>query len=396
MSICPRTLIPVFAAFSLLAGLSSVAHAAEPFDIDVVLPLTGSAAFLGASEKQSVALVEKTVNAEGGITGRPVHFVVHDDQTNPQVAVQLVDDILTRHPPLLLGSTVTAMCRAMMPLMSDGPVMYCFTPGIRPDPGSYVFSATVPTDGLVETAMRYFHNRGWHRIALIMSTDATGQDGEQAADRAVTLPGLEDMKIVERVHFNPGDVTASAQIERVKAAEPQAILAWTTGTPMGTVLKGMVQAGLDVPIVPSTGNMLYAFMQQYASVIPKQIYFSSNQGTARGAGLKLDPGTEAAKKKYYEAYREIGQLPDTGSELPWDASMIAIDALRHVGTGASADQIKDYISHLKAYAGVSGVYDFEAVPQRGLPNDAPVMVRWNPDLPSFEAVSQPGGVPIGN
>ena len=284
----------------------------------------------------------------------------------------------------------------MMPLMSDGPVMYCFTPGIRPDPGGYVFSATVPTDGLVETAVRYFHNRGWHRIALIMSADATGQDGEQAADRAVTLPGLEDMKIVERVHFNPGNVTASAQIERVKEAEPQAILAWTTGTPMGTVLKGMVQAELDVPIVPSTGNMLYAFMRQYASVIPKQISFSSNQGTARGAGLKLDPGTEAAKKKYYEAYREIGQLPDTGSELAWDASMIAIDALRHFGTGASAAQIKDYISHLKAYAGVSGVYDFAAVPQRGLPNDAPVMVRWNPDLPSFEAVSQPGGVPIGN
>ena len=95
MSICQRALIPAFAAFSLLAGLSSVSHAAEPFDIDVVIPLTGSAAFLGASEKQSVALVEKIVNTEGGITGRPVHFVFHDDQTNPQVAVQLVDDIIT-------------------------------------------------------------------------------------------------------------------------------------------------------------------------------------------------------------------------------------------------------------------------------------------------------------
>lgn len=395
MSVCPRALIPAFAALSVFAGLSGPSHAAEPFDIDVVIPLTGHAAFLGESEKRSLGLVEKVVNAEGGVRGRPVHFVIHDDQTNPQVAVQLTDDIISRHPPLFLGSTITAECRAMMPLVHNGPVMYCFTPGIRPKPGSYVFSATVPTDGLVETAMRYFHNRGWHRIALIVATDATGQDGEQAADRAVKLPGLEDLKIVTRVHFNPSAVSVAAEIERVKAAKPQAILAWITGTPMATVLKGMIQAGLNVPIVPSTGNMLYAFMRRYASIIPKQIFFSSNEGTARGPGLKLNPGTVAAKKKYYAAFHKIGVLPDTGTELPWDASMIAIDALRHLGTEASAARVKDYISHLKGYTGVSGVYDFQAVPQRGLPYNAPVMVRWNPKLPSFEAVSQPGGMPIG-
>ncbi len=382
----------VLASFVALAGSTNAAE--SPYDIDVVLPLTGTAAFLGQSGQQAVQLAEKIINRDGGITGRPVRFVFHDDQTNPQVAVQLTTQIIARHPPLILGSAVTAMCNAMAPLMRDGPVMYCYTPGIRPTPGGYVFSATTPSDGLLETAIRYFHYRGWRRVGLIMSTDASGQDGERAVDRAVGLPDLKDVQIVERTHFAPTSVSVAAEVERVKAANPQAIISWTTGTPMGTVFKGLIQAGVDVPVVPSAGNLLYTFMERFKATLPRQVYFSGGTGTARGGGLTLAPGTVAAKKAYYDAFQTLGLYPDTGAEIVWDATMIAVDALRHVGTDAPAAKVRDYIAHLKGYAGVSGVYDFEAYPQRGLGTRAAVMMRWNAEKTMFEAVSQPGGEPI--
>jgi len=298
--------------------------------------MTGTAAFLGAAGAQAVELAEKQVNAEGGIGGRPVHFVVHDDQTSPQVAVQVVSQLLQKSPPVILGSSVTAMCNAMAPLMRKGPVMYCYSPGILPEPGGYVFSATVPTYGLVETILRYFHRRGWTRVAVLMSTDATGQDGDRAIDRALALPDLKDMTIVARGHFNPSDVTVLAQLERIKAAEPQAMISWTTGAAMGTLMKGMAQIALDVPIAPSTGNMSYTFMRQYSAVLPRQMYLASNQGTARGPYLSLDPRTEAAKRKYYDLFQTVGALPDTGAEISWDATMIVVEALRHVGPQPTA------------------------------------------------------------
>ena len=46
--------------------------------------------------------------------------------------------------------------------------------------------------------------------------------------------------------------------------------------------------------------------------------------------------------------------------------MIVVDALRHLAPNASAAQVRDYILQLKGYAGINGLYDFEAVPQRGL------------------------------
>jgi branched-chain amino acid transport system substrate-binding protein len=382
------------ASVSIVTAAGRIADAETAYDVDVVLPLTGTAAFLGQSGQQAIQLAEKIINRDGGINGRPVRFVFHDDETNPQVAVQLTTQLIARHPPLILGSAVTAMCNAMAPLMRDGPVMYCFTPGIRPAPGGYVFSATTPSDGLLETAIRYFHYRGWRRVGLIMSTDATGQDGEHAVDRAVGLPDLSDVQIVERTQFAPTSVSVAAEVERVKAANPQAIISWTTGTPMGTVFKGLIQAGVDVPIVPSAGNLLYTFMERFKAVLPHQVYFSGGTGTARGGGLTLAPGTVAAKKAYYEAFQTLALYPDTGAEIVWDATMISIDALRHVGTDASAAKVRDYIAHLKGYAGVSGVYDFQAYPQRGLSTRAAVMMRWNAEKTMFEAVSQPGGEPI--
>jgi branched-chain amino acid transport system substrate-binding protein len=376
---------------SQVALLPPTAHAAEPYEIQVILPLTGTGAFLGQGQQQGLQLAEHLVNQEGGIDGRPVHFVVHDDQTSPQVAVQLAADQAARHSAILLGPSVSATCRAVLPLMRDGPVDYCYSPTINPEPGSYVFSASIQQEGLVETVVRYFHARGWKKIALIASTDATGQEGEKGADRAVALPGLEGMSIVERVHYNPTDVSVAAQIERVRAAQPQAVIAWTTGTPVGTVLKGLAQAGYEVPIAVGSGNVIYSFMRQYAAVLPKELYFSIDQGTARGDGLKLDPSVAAAKQRYVDAFQAIGMWPDTGTGTMWDATMIVVDALRHLGANATAAQLRDHIAHLKAYAGVYGIYDFEKLPQRGIGQKDAVVVRWNAGKAMFEAVSQPGG-----
>jgi branched-chain amino acid transport system substrate-binding protein len=380
-------------AVALLAGALAPVHAdaAEPYDIQVILPLTGSGAFIGLGQQQGLQLAEKVVNAEGGIAGRPVRFVIHDDQTNPQLSVQIAAQLTGNHPPVILGPSLSANCRAVLPLMSEGPVDYCYSPTINPEPGSYVFSASIQQEGLVETMIRYFHARGWNRIALIASTDSTGQEGEKGADRAVALPGLTDMRIVERVHYNPTDAIIAAQIERVRAAAPQAVIAWTTGTPVGTVFKGLAQAGYEVPVGVGSGNVLYSFMRQYAAVLPKELYFSIDVGSARGEGLRLDRAVTAAKKKYVDAFQSIGLWPDTGSGTMWDATMIVVDALRRVGTDASPATIRDAIAHLRNYSGVYGTYDFVAVPQRGIDPKKAVMVRWNAAQSSFEAVSQAGG-----
>ena len=143
----------------IAAPVTSPAIAADPFEIPVILPLTGGGAFLGTSENQSLQIIEKMVNAQGGIKGRPIHFAVQDDQSNPQVAVQLTNGALAKKPPVILGSAVVAMCNAMAAIVkASGPVQFCFSPGIHPVANSYTFSASVSTDDLATASLRFFHH----------------------------------------------------------------------------------------------------------------------------------------------------------------------------------------------------------------------------------------------
>ena len=120
-------------------GLPQAAHAAN-YDIHVVLPLSGSAAFVGQGQGDVLTALEDDVDKAGGIGGATLHFVFEDDQTSPQVAVQLITNLLASHPAVVMGSSLVGMCLAMAPLVADGPLHYCLSPAIHPRPGGYVFS----------------------------------------------------------------------------------------------------------------------------------------------------------------------------------------------------------------------------------------------------------------
>jgi branched-chain amino acid transport system substrate-binding protein len=389
-----RVAIGLALAGAGMLGPASAARAADPYDVDVILPLTGGASFLGKAELIALQLAEKLVNDNGGIQGRPLHLVVQDDQSSPQVAVQLASQVIARRPAVLIGSSLVAMCNAMAPLMTNGPVMYCMSPGIHPAKDSYVFTSSVSTHDLGRALIRYFRLRGWTRLALMTSSDATGQDAERGIDAAMALPENKDAQIVARTHFTPGDVSVSAQIETVKAAQPQAFIAWSTGAPVATIFKGIIQAGLDIPVATTDGNMTRAQMAQYAAFLPPQLYFPAGEWVAHGSRAQLDPAVKAAQDQFYDAYKPTGSPPDAAATHGWGPGMMVLGALRKLGPTVTAVQLRDYLGQLKGEPGINGMYDFAAEPQRGLSVENAVVARWNPDKKDWEAVSQPAGAPL--
>jgi branched-chain amino acid transport system substrate-binding protein len=367
-------------------------RAATPYVIDVVMPLTGGAAFLGKGEQQSMQLAEKLVNGSGGIQGSPLQLVFHDDQSNPQTSVLLTGPLVEKKPAVILGSSLVARCRAMAPLMKDGPVEYCFSPGIHPDAG-YVFSASLSTLDLIDASVRYSRMKGWKRVALIFSTDATGQDAENGVKSVLARPENKEMQVVATAHYNITDVSVSAQIETLKAAKPQVLIAWSTGSPIATIFQGLVQAGLDVPVVTTAGNMTYAQMKQYAAFLPKRLVMAAPQWVVTDP-KQLPPGVVAAHKAYFGAFAAAGIRPDQSSDLPWDATMTVVAALRKLGTGASAEQIRDFIAHQQNLPGIEGLYDFVKIPQRGLDVSDTVVTEWSPKANTWVAMSKAGGTPL--
>ena len=209
-----------------VATLSSVALAAGTYDLNVVLPLTGSAAFVGQGQKDSLSALEDQINETGGIGGDKLNFTFRDDQTQPQVAVQLASQIVGSQPAVIMGSSLVAMCLAMAPLMENGPVQYCLSPGIHPKTGGYVLSTSSSSTDQIAAVVRYYRMMGWTKIATLMTTDASGQDGDRSVAEVLQYDENKDkVDLVIQEHFNPSDVSVAAQMARIKGAGVQAIIA---------------------------------------------------------------------------------------------------------------------------------------------------------------------------
>jgi branched-chain amino acid transport system substrate-binding protein len=382
-------------AAATIATISSAALAAGTYDINVVLPLTGNAAFVGQGQKDTLSALDDQINSAGGIGGTNLNFVFHDDQSQPQLAVQITNQVLGSKPAVVMGSSLVAMCLAMAPLMANGPVQYCLSPGIHPKAGSYVFSTSSSSTDQIAAVVRYFRMKGWTKIASLMTTDASGQDGDRSLGDVLQYPENKGtMQLVIREHFNPSDVSVAAQMTRIKGSGAEAIIAWTTGAPAATVFRGMGQEAIDLPVAPTSGNQTFAAMKQWQAFLPKQLILASALYPPHPPSVKLDPRVDSAQQSMYATLKKRGLKADNMVATSWDAGLIVVAALRKLGINATAAQLRQYIEDLTDFPGVDGIYDFKKYPQRGVGPDASTVTSYDAKTASWVWLSQPGGAPL--
>jgi branched-chain amino acid transport system substrate-binding protein len=385
--------IVLCAALVLALAPSARAASPDPYELNAILSLTGTAAESGREQTEAFHAIESVINKTGGIAGHPLKFVVADDGSSPQTAVQLIDGLIAKKVPVVLGSDATAMCSSMMPLVqAAGPVLYCLAPGLNPPPGGYTFAASVNARDLVTMVLNYVRARKMTRLALLMVTDATGQELDRQFSYVLGLPENRNVVAVAHEHFNANDITVNAQVARIKALDPQMLVIWSIGTPFGTALRSVHDVGLQVPIMASAGDMTYAQMTQYAPFLTNDTYFPATLA-AIPAGMALAGPVRAEQERFFSALSERGIHPSFPHNLAWDPGMLIVSALRKLGPNATADQIRAYIENTHGRVGIDGVYDFSGGNQRGIGLNAARLYKWDLAKKDFVMVARGNGKP---
>lgn len=380
------------AAALLLARPSPGGAAPDPYVIYAILPTTGGAAFLGKQEAEALRVFAEDRNRSGGIDGRPLQIVVSDDQTNPQIAVQLMNGVLENHPAIVLDGGPAATCRATAALIANGPLEYCLTPSIHPAPGGFQFSALYSSDAILGVSLRYLRARGFKKLAVLDGVDASGQDADQILQALIKLPEYQNagVSFVAYEHYGLTDISVDAQLSRIKAAGAQAFISFTTGTAIATVLHGMQNVGLDIPLVTSPGNMSYAQMESYKSFMPKELLFAGPPALV--PAQITDPGVRKAVAAFTAAFKAAGgQRPDLLAAVAWDPMGLLTEILAKRGLAATSEQLRADVASTRDWPGALGRYDFVTTPQRGISENWVIMERWDPARDAWVAVSKPGG-----
>lgn len=379
-----------FALFLLaLVARPAVTMAASTVDIPVVLSLTGNAAFAGHDDAEVVSILESYVNATGGIRGTPLHFTVLDDQSSPQIAVQLMNAVMAKKPAVVLGPAVVATCNAVDPLIRNGPVVYCFSPSIDAAPGGFMFATATSSNSIMSAELNYAQLKGYHRVAAIVTTDAAGQHNESAFRRIFTS-GLKGVQLVDVEHMQPAAPSVTAQLVKIQAANPEVFFIYATGGDFGTVLRDMNALGLRLPVVTSGANQNATLLNQYKDVMPKVLLSSGIPFTDIGAPKDVT----AAMAAFTDAFKRAHVDPKSLNVFAWDSANIVIAALRKLGPDVTATALRDYLNNERGFAGIDARVDFRAVPNRGFGTSAVFLLQWNPERLDWTAVSTGGGKPL--
>jgi len=386
-------------ALAALVATAVPVRAAEPapIEVPVLAAMTGPIAFYGQAVAKGLDMLSGAVNKRGGVNGRPIKFVILDEQSNPTIAAQLMSQQAAKGAPIVMDGSGGASCLgAQSQVQANGPVLYCMSPVVHPPAGSYTFVASTP--GLTDQyalIVRYFRLLGFTKLGMISTTDATGQESERLVDQVMQRPENKGLTLTTHERLALGDLQVTAQIARLRSTGAQALVAGISGTSYQTVLRGMRDAGYNVPIASSAGNLSYREMESFASSLPESDVLVPGLSVYARDHITGAPALRKIVDDFWDVMKANDvPKPEVGYATAWDQGLVVVDALRRCGPHATATQIHDYLVNLRGLTGLFGTLDFKAAPQSGASGEWLFMLRWDAAKNDFAVVSTKGGTPL--
>src|SRR5579863_1964903 len=187
--------------------------------LGIISPYSGPvAAPIGDPLALGVKVFFDHVNDNGGINGYKVKFIEKDSQYNPQIQVQMYNQI---HNQILMiaDSLGTPTTEAILPLAdSDHMLISAATLASSLARQKYVVLVGTPYRLQVENAFDYVVNTlkvKSPKTGIIYQNDEYGQDGLQGYKESITAYGLDD---VGQASYAVTDTDFTAQVSQMKQA----------------------------------------------------------------------------------------------------------------------------------------------------------------------------------
>jgi urea transport system substrate-binding protein len=209
-------------------SVRSQASIGETLDVALVVPLQGPAGVFGPSCELCAQLAGEEVNAEGGVLGRELRFVVVDGGRGPLEVADEVDRLITgRVAEAVTGWHISAVRNAIAPRLAQR-APYVYTPlyeGGERRPGVFLTGET--PDRQVLPALRWLRREFGARRWVIVGNDYVWpRNTARAALRYATRLAAE----VEHTLFVPlGTTDFSAVLATIEQSSCDLVLRLLVG-----------------------------------------------------------------------------------------------------------------------------------------------------------------------
>jgi len=351
----------------LTAGFPFVhARAADgPIKVGFIEDNSGVLDIYGKPIVMANALAVEEINAAGGVKGNKIALQIEDEQGKKEQAIDVFKKLIFQDKVLMVfGPTLSNSAQAADPIAQAAKTVAFGTSntadGIT-SIGDYVFRNSVTeADVLPETLRVASKHAGIKKVAVLYGNDDVfTKSGYDAFKKA-----LDDLKIpvTATETFAKGDVDFKAQLTKIKATNPDAIVLSALLAEGAPIMVQARQLGLNVPVIGGNGmNSVKVF----------DLAKGASDGLWVGSPWSIE-NRAPENNSFIVAYtKKFSSPPDQFAAQAYDAMHIAAVALKKVKP--SGDLAKDREAVQAAlpsvkWTGATGPFEFRrAIDKSGKP-----------------------------
>jgi branched-chain amino acid transport system substrate-binding protein len=367
---------------SLVAVLISGAFAtgaSAQIKVGVSVSATGPAASLGIPEKNTFALLPKT------IAGKTVEYIVLDDGTDSTTAVKNARKLVSEDKvDLLIGSTVVPNSVAMIDVAAEGetPMISMAAGAVIVEPVDakrrWVFK-TPQNDSHMATAITgHMADAGVKTIGFIGFSDSYGEGWYREMAK---LAEVRKIKILANERFGRNDTSVTGQILKIMSANPDAVIIAGSGTPAALPQKTLKERGYRGKIYQTHGVANNDFLRVCGKDC-EGVWLPSGPLLVAEQLPDANPVKKSAlayKQAYEKAYG-AGTVSTFGGHA-WDAGQLLVAAVPEAlkkgqpGTKEFRKALRDALEGTRNLPVAHGIVNMGPTDHVGLDQRARVMVQ---------------------
>ena len=335
-----RTFIIAMAA----ALFCAAAGAQETIKIGVITDKVGPAKPYSEPTLEGILFGAEEINRAGGVLGRKLELLIEDDQGRPDISATMARKLVDAGAVFILSITLTPATQQQqnVTLEAKTPQMTPMNSGdtLTTQLANPYFWQTGPLGSIqIATLLSHARAKQLKRVALITDNSDLGQLLGKFFRAGLEKSGIE---VVAEEVVARGATTAEPQMQKIRAAKPEAMFMAGVLTPENVlILRAYRQMGLKFPIHSS-----------YNLSVPQ--YMSVAKGLLNGITFvdAYDPDKPEVKKFETDYRKATGKLPYNIHGYGYDGIKMVAEAIRKAGS-TDKEKIRAAMQSL-SYSGVMG------------------------------------------
>lgn len=327
----------------------------ETIKIGLYGTITGSNALAGEMLEKGGRLAVKQINEAGGINGTPIELIVYDDKSTPEGALKAVTRLIEVDKVIAIAASNSSPNILATTQVSEEAKVLQVGAGTSPSYTNagfkYLFRGTangsLPNSACVD-AMK---EMGVKTVGILYVAAENGESGVKSFKEYMG----SDIEVLVEETYQPTDTDYTGQINKILAANPDAVLLYGMTNECALAIKQFRRNGyegfiygpeaLGVPdLVKVAGESANNVIFGSSSVIPASIEDSVNE----------------VEKAFLEAFvAEYGQMPLSDVVYRgYDSVMIIAEALKNAKDINDPDSIRESMLNITSLELIQGIYDF--------------------------------------